>query len=71
MRSHKKSRPNPLVLPPEYVPKAWALDEELIEMVFDQALLYVLRTSGIRDALLNRIRNAPPKKDEEKTDTIQ
>lgn len=66
LRSHKKKRPkriNPLVLPVGFIPKA--LDDQLIDMMFDQALLSVLRTSGIRDALFEIIKKAPPKKDEE------
>lgn len=74
LRSHKKKRPNrihPLVLPPGYTPKAID-DKVLIEMVFDQALLHILKTSGIRDALLNAIKNAPPKDEEEEgPETIQ
>jgi hypothetical protein len=68
VRSHKKRRPNrinPLVLPARYVPKA--LDDALLEMAFDQALLGFLRSSGIRDAILKAIKKAPPKDDEPST----
>lgn len=61
-------RPNPLKLPNGFSSPSSAIDA-FIDMAFDQALLHVLRTSGIRDALLEAIRNAPPKKDEEATMT--
>lgn len=57
-------RPNPLKLPTGFSSPSPAIDA-FIEMAFDQALLQLLRTSGIRDALLEAIKNAPPKKDED------
>ena len=57
-------RPNPLKLPTGFSSPSPAIDA-LIDMSFDQALLHFLRTSGIRDALLEAVRNAPPKKDED------
>lgn len=68
LRSHKKRRPNrisPLELPPGYMPKG--RDEALLGMAFDQALLHFLRTSGIRDALLDIVRRAPAKDKEPET----
>lgn len=68
VRSHKKRRPNHisiLELPPGYIPKG--LDKALFEMAFDQLLLHLLRKSRIRDALLNIIKQAPPKNEEPET----
>lgn len=76
-RSKKKRRPNPLKLPRGF--KSRLSDKPLpdkvfFDLAFDHLLFELLRQSGIRDALLNAIRNAPPKRpedDEEEGETIQ
>jgi hypothetical protein len=65
VRSHKKRRPNRINPLAGYVPKA--IDDALLEMAFDQALLGFLRSSGIRDTILKAIKKAPPKDDEPST----
>lgn len=64
-------RPNPLKLPHDFSPHDSLTYNTFIDMTFDQALLQVLKASGIRDALFNAIKNAPPKDEEENTDIIQ